>query len=159
MPRRYRSRRYRSKRKYSVESGLLPLPTGTTPQNVGNLLVVASNTVAGMRKAKNFLVQFSSSVTDADSLIIAWALVYVPYQTNPNSIQFVNQPHYLYEPSQFVIMGGLYDSNNPGNTARQFSRLSRNLNEGDTIQLVWRSNLAISPAAIRCLVRYAICFS
>ena len=159
MPRRYR-RRYRSrKNKYSVESGLLPLPSGTTAVNTGNLTVVASNTVAGMRKAKNFLVQFSSSVTDADSLIIAWALVYVPYQTNPNPIQFVNHPFPLYEPSQFVIMGGLYDSNNPGNTARQFSRLSRNLNEGDTIQLVWHSNLNIVPAVIRCLVRYAICFS
>ena len=159
MVRRSRYRRHFSKRKYSVESGLLPLPNGTAPDNSGNLTVVASNAVAGMRKAKNFLVQFSSSVTDADSLIIAWALVYVPYQTNPNPITFVNQPHYLYEPSQFVIMGGLYDSNNPGNTARQFSRLSRNLNEGDTIQLVWRSNVAIAPAALRCLVRYAICFS
>lgn len=159
MPRRYRSRRYRPRRKYSVESGLLPLPNTTTAANSGSLLVVASNTVAGMRKAKNFLIQFSSSVTDADSLVIAWALVYLPYQTTLNSISFSDHPHYLYEPSQFVIMGGLYDSNNPGNTARQFSRLSRNLNEGDTIHLVWRSNVPIAPSAIRCLVRYAICFS
>lgn len=162
MPRRYRYRRYRSRKshKYSIETGIIPIPTGTASVTYGSSPAVTANANAGIRKVKNVQIQFSSSAVETNrALLIAWALVYVPYNTTLNEIpSFGQTPTYLYEPSQFVVMSGMYDTENPGNTARQFTPLSRNLQPGDSIQLIWRSNIPIASGIVRCLLRYAITF-
>lgn len=61
----------------------------------------------------------------------------------------------MYNPTQNVIMSGIYDSSDPGNTARRFTRLSRLLRSGDGIALVYQ-NTDAGGVKFRLQITYAI---
>lgn len=82
--------------------------------------------IGGTRKAKNFQINFNTALGS-----IYYALVYVPEGTAPsNPIASAEG----YQPSQYVIMQGVFASTMP---LRRLSRLARNLNEGDRIVLMF----------------------
>ena len=110
--RRYR-RRAVNPDKYSVESIMFQTPgtvnewtaveesgRATTLQYV--FLAVPGNTVQGMRKVKHLQLTFSSNTTSP----IAYALVFVPFGYDPNSIKWPTpgSTQNIYEPNQFVLI-------------------------------------------------------
>lgn len=144
----YRRRYNRSGRdKYSVErsAGTISVGTTTTTTNV-----VPATTIQGMRKIKHMEISFSNTNTTLDS--VYWALVYVPQGTTPNGLQ--RDGGSLYEPNQFVIEAGVLDFT--GGPLRIRSRLSRNLNSGDSIVLLTSTNVTTSSIEIAYVVKYAI---
>jgi len=125
--------RFRKKsNKYSIVRMYTTLGV-TSYAQVYDFKVIDPTTIQGMRKAKNFQIQFAAASGATNPRGIVWALVYVPAGYTPNSFQSSGE---LYEPSQNVIASGLYDLSGPGNSARQFTRLARNLNAGDGVYLL-----------------------
>lgn len=114
--------------------------------------IVPQTTVQGKRKVKNISV--SLSVAGADTLIY-WAIVFVPSGTTPGSLVLDGSSEF-YTPSAFVMANGIYDSNQPGNGSRLFTPLSRNLNSGDSIALIFTTSTAIGPGEFRVCGNYAI---
>ena len=113
--------------------------------------VISPATITGVRKVKNFSIEFSSPSEG----IIIWALVYVPAGYTPNALTLSGpQITTLYQPSNNVIMAGMYDPQDPGNTARRFTRLSRLLKAGDGLALVYSSQS--DPPNFRFILTYAI---
>lgn len=98
----------------------------------------------GVRKCKNFELTLAGGGwvhNDAQSTTtlepIIWALVYVPQGTTASEISLGSPDGAasLYEPNQNVIMSGLW----PGDLTSPYvkkTRLARNLNSGDKIELV-----------------------
>lgn len=133
MPRRRRTGRRRPYKvvKYSNETTVFNGNiTGTgTMENVA--VMIASVAAQGMRKAKNFSLQFITT----SEVPVYFALVYVPQGTDPSHLNYgtPEQPVSLYEPNQNVILVGCSIANSPQQTWR--TRLARNLNSGDSIQL------------------------
>lgn len=137
-----------------------------TIQNIAMPLISPSN-VQGTRKCKNFELSLSGSpwaggedvLTD---IPLIWALVYVPEGTEPNGIRLgaLGNPASCYEPSQNVIMSGIW----PGNLTSNYkvkTRLARNLNSGDSIYLVLRTAVNEPDGATKTLVvnlNYAIAY-
>nr|QIR82141.1 hypothetical protein [unidentified] len=121
-----------------------------TSQN-GYQTIIDPTTVTGVRKTKNFSIEFGNLSADSDQVIV-WALVYVPSGYTPNKIGDPGAT--VYTPTNNVIMSGIYDSADPGNTSRRMTRLSRLLNAGDGIALVYKSSA--NPAKVRIQVTYAI---
>lgn len=143
MVRRYRRRYYRSKNKYSFQQYISRPLTPTTDSQYFTIISPAE--ITGKRKAKNFTLTFACNDGTTPGKPIIWALIYVPNGYLPNEINspqqviddFTSFP--IYEPAQNVIMCGLFDpSGNGGNQAVRRSRLSRNLNAGDGIAVVYR---------------------
>ena len=99
----------------------------------------------GTRKVKNFDLQFMFGELPSP---VAFALVYVPEGQSASSLTLSagGNPASLYEPNQNVIMSGILPSS-ATNTIHYRTRLARNLNSGDTIQLVLRS-IANADAAV-----------
>lgn len=148
--------------KYSNESfatrfnlGYLDAP-GPALHKTETLVVVPSvSAPLGTRKVKNFTVSFICDHSrifrpNADELErpaqILWALVFVPEGTNASEINpttTLMQPRSLYEPNQNVIMAGLITSQN---MCRFKTRLARNLNAGDSIQMVLYNQLETGAA-------------
>ena len=113
--------------------------------------VIDPATVTGVRKVKNFSIEFSSPSEG----IIVWALVYVPAGYTPNALTLTGpQITTMYQPTNNVIMAGMYDPADPGNTARRFSSLSRLLKAGDGLALVYSSQ--VDPPNFRFVLTYAI---
>ena len=158
MPRRYRRRRYTLSRplktvKYSNETASFgvtgTIVAGDTFVNGQPIVVVPPTNVAGTRKVKNFTCRFL--VESVAPVRIAWAVVYVPDQTTPSNLSSTSNPtvfQSLYEPNQNVIMSGLLVASpfnvigespyfSPVTPSTFKSRLARNLNSGDSIQIVW----------------------
>ena len=145
MPRRYFRRRYSHKNKYSVErtSGFTDstqnwtqIPaSNTTIQNYQTSIgIVPATDVQGMRKVKNFTLTFGKLGTANQPLY--YALVYTPGGTALNNINYpaVGASVSMYEPNQYVISSGLLTFE--GGPLRIRSRLARNLNSNDSINLI-----------------------
>ena len=172
MPRRYRRRSARGYKlvkpvKYSNEtfSATTIFPWQDSAKYAST--VIAGTDVLGTRKVKNFSLTISLQYNPThpeDQLIpLLFALVFVP-EGNDSNIPKTGQTFAdnkltaisMYEPNQNVIMQGIID-------AKQIykfkTRLGRNLNSGDTIQLVWTSigNFA-APALLSFTINYALAF-
>ena len=100
--------------------------------------LVSASDVQGVRKAKNFTLKvFYAGITP-----LMFVLAYVPENQKPQAINRGSSEGAvsLYEPNQNVIMSGYITPNY--NTMQTFrTRLARNLNSGDTIQMI------LAPAA------------
>lgn len=146
MPRRYRRRKY-----YTVQRNVKPVKYSS--ENFDNSInvdlsiaaqfaipFIYATEVAGMRKVKNFTVNFDTN----SEIPFLFALVYVPQGTEPNQLNLAtvdssNNPiaGSLYEPNQNVILAGSFGG--PGTShSRYFTRLARNLNSGDRVFLIYR---------------------
>ena len=112
--------------------------------------VINPATVTGVRKVKNFSIEFSSVNTQP----VLWALVYVPAGYNPNTLDTRTTAASMYQPTNNVVMAGIYDPQDPGNTARRFTRLSRLLKAGDGLALTYVSGP--NAPAFRVVISYAI---
>lgn len=143
---------------YYVENGN-PTAEGYKPY----FTVVPPTDIGGMRKVKNISIQlsFSSAYTDEQGLLqytgnqqILWAIVYVPKGSEPGTLQPNNG--ILYSPPQFIMASGIYDCEQPGNSSRIFTPLSRNLNAGDGIAFVYTPRQQLYTGQIRTVINYAI---
>lgn len=150
MPRRYSRRRsYGPKDKYSIENRIVQ--TNTLPNwpaiaesgdfGAGKQIayeIVPKTETQGMRKCKHFTMTFTCD-SGGELKPMYYALVYVPdgYDVNRVGLPKYNtvSSHSPYEPNQFVISQGILDFS--GGPLRIRSPLSRNLNSGDSIYLVF----------------------
>ena len=129
-------------------------------------IVVPPANIGGKRKVKNISIQlsFDSQYMDDEGVIqnsgdtqILWAIVYVPKGSTPGTLNYQNG--IFYSPPQFIMASGIYDTNQPGNSSRIFTPLSRNLNEGDGIAFVYqRFNNAeiLYGHQLKAIINYAI---
>lgn len=146
MPRRYRRRRYypiqRSIKsvRYSAENYDSFYSVNLQTDTQYNIPFVYATELGGMRKAKNFTLNFDTT----SEIPFLFALVYLPQGTTINTLNLVGenashnpQAGSLYEPNQNVILSGTFGG--PGTShSKYFSRLARNLNSGDAILLIYR---------------------
>ena len=172
MSRRYKKPIYRNKDKYSIENRIVQTNTvvnwddvdATDTINSGkqtSFVIIPQTDVQGMRKCKHFTLTFTCAGNTGEFLPLYYALVYVPEGYGVNR---VNIPKYAttssvspYEPNQFVISQGMLDFS--GGPLRVRSPLSRNLNSGDSIWLVFAySNAWGTPNTygINATISYAI---
>lgn len=141
-------RRALKKMRYSAECALLRAKL-TTAAPVVHIPIAPkealSSAVYGMRKAKNFTLTLASALISESSGAVGFALVYWPevYTGAPTTFVPTLAPSpepgnavSLYEPNQNVVMQGIWSLNE--SSYRGFTRLSRNLNSGDTLMLVLR---------------------
>ena len=166
MPRRYYRRRSANRDKYSIESTILYTPSADSWFNVAAIpqetqasrqfsaVVVPSIDAQGMRKVKHLTMTFSS---EADTRVL-YALVFVPsgYSTNYIRLPTFGFPGSLYEPNQFVMSSGVLDFS--GGPLRIHCPLSRNLNSGDAIYLIFSVPAAdnLENTRVTANVRYAM---
>ena len=152
MPRKYvRTIKSRSRDKYSVEHRPIGFTTGSSA-NAGyyqaGQVVVPATTTQGMRKVKHLTVSLAAAL--ATSTPFYWALVFVPQGYNANIL--FGEAGSLYEPNQYVMACGLIDPD--AGPIRIRSPIARNLNSGDSVQLILASLEA--STSYRGVVSYAI---
>ena len=101
--------------------------------------VIPSIEIQGVRKAKNFTLTMEGDFHKKEDLkdknvLINYLLVYHPsgLQIPPIAIPQQN-PSELFAANQYVILQGILT---PLNSKIQYSKLARNLNSGDSIDLV-----------------------
>lgn len=170
MARRYARRRYapatyrpkREKYQFVPFSMTVNPPPSADDKIAGTYqLVVPAFTIAGVRKVKNFDVNFVTNSTDP----LLYALVYIPEGAKPESfIPSINgtsaQDKFteLFAANQWVIACG---SISQGAQNRLRTRMSRNLNNGDTVWLyVWRINTSSEEfVAVNATGSYVIKFN
>ena len=146
----YRRRYYKrtaNKDKYSIEQTLIAVPPSADWEafpEIAELHIAASKQYAisvipptdiqGTRKVKHFTLSFSSA--DINSLIY-YSLIYVPAGYEPQRINTPKAGYAIssYDANQFIISQGALDFT--GGPLRIKSPLSRNLNSGDSIYLVF----------------------
>ena len=126
--------------------------------------IVNPTNVEGMRKVKNISIQlsFSSAFYDINDQVlkytenqqILWAIVYVPKGSEPGTLSTENG--ILYSPPQFIMASGIYDCEQPGNSSRVFTPLSRNLNPGDGIAFVYKPRQILYTGQLSAMINYAI---
>lgn len=124
--------------------------------------IVNPANIGGMRKVKNISIQLSYypeyvSQGETRQIIgqrILWAIVYVPKGSEPGPIQFTSG--IFYSPPQFIMASGIYDCDQPGNSARIFTPLSRNLNEGDGLAFVYQPLKSLFAGQLSAVINYAI---
>ena len=135
--------------KYSVEqrAGTISIPASQQAW----VQVVPDSSIEGMRKVKHVTVSVASSGSGG-STVAWWALVFVPQGTSPSTLN-ISGTAGMYEPNQFVMNCGTFDSN--AGPVRITSPLSRNLNSGDKIVLIL-ANPFTSAADYQYVARYAI---
>ena len=144
--------------KYSTMTYLI---ANGNPNGVGYkpyFTIVPPTDVGGMRKVKNISIQLSydgnmEGATATDNRIL-WAIVYVPKGSEPGD--FNENNGILYSPPQFIMASGIYDTNQPGNSSRIFTPLSRNLNSGDGIAFVYKPLYPIIANQLTTVINYAI---
>ena len=164
MPRRYRRRRFGNRDKYSIEHTVFNTPSSgdwtkyaavgvTAPTQQISFPVLPPTVTQGMRKVKHFTMSFNAS---DDTSPIAYALVYVPenYEVNRINLPGGGSAVELYEPNQFVISSGILDFS--GGPLRIRSRLSRNLNSGDSVFLVFSTYQGVDNTTVLAEITYAI---
>ena len=185
MPRRYRYRRYTRPKKsvrYSNETlytdWILNIARGDlyTNHKKWSIKIIPETNLQGLRKIKNITLNLALSPDEVVSVDIHdgvynpnfyWALVYVPEGqgvgapvATDNNTPFVS----LYEPNQNVIISGVMTAGVP---MTRKTRLSRNLNSGDSIYLIVYSSKGDPQGAasndtgfwITCTMNYAICYN
>ena len=126
--------------------------------------IVPPTDIGGMRKVKNISIQLSFSsmyfdTTDetfkyTENQQILWAIVYVPKGSEPGTLNESNG--IFYSPPQFIMASGIYDCEQPGNSSRIFTPLSRNLNPGDGIAFVYKPRQLLYNGQIAAVINYAI---
>lgn len=128
--------------------------------------IVPPTDVGGMRKVKNITIQLAFDKEYVDSSTtpptisvtednrILWAIVYVPRGSRPGNIALENG--ILYSPPQFIMASGIYDTEQPGNSSRIFTPLSRNLNAGDGIAFVFLPMKDLYTNQLSAVINYAI---
>ena len=162
----YKRRYYKrtpNRDKYSVEQTFINPPASTewellaatdtleaTRQTAYS--IIPPTDVQGMRKVKHFTLTFSANT---DVSILYYALVFVPQGYSPQrvNIPLIGYASPAYSANQFVISQGLLDTN--AGPLRIRSPLSRNLNSGDSIYLLFAvpDGSNVTPKAA---VRFAI---
>ena len=162
MPRKYKkaygSRRPLKTVKYSNETSNITSSFTLTAGSQINAPLISESSIQGVRKAKNF----SLKILYAGTAPLMFVLVYVPQKQGVGSITrgTPQAPASLYEPNQNVIMSGYIVPNN--NQAQTFrTRLARNLNSGDSIQIAIAcasSTDAVNNSYIGISLNYAITF-
>lgn len=165
MARTYHRRARGAKTKYSVEQKGFTTTLATLSGNSRQaaIQIVPPTGTEGMRKVKHLTSSLSLMIdhqpSDQFGSAVYWALVYVPEGYNVNGLN-IGAPSAssssLYEPSQFVMNCGISDPT--AGPIRVSTRLSRNLNQGDSIYLVvgtYVTNTAVTPT-VQGVVRYAI---
>ena len=154
----YGSRRPLKTVKYSNETSNITSSFSITQGGQLNAPLISSSSIQGIRKAKNF----SLKVLYAGSAPLMFVLVYVPQGQDVKAITrgTYTAPASLYEPNQNVIMSGYIVPNN--SQAQTFrTRLARNLNSGDSIQIAIccaGANDTVTDANIGISLNYAITF-
>ena len=139
---------------YIISNGN-PLGAGYKPY----FTIVPPTEVGGMRKVKNITIQLSYDGKLNESFSdnrILWAIVYVPKGSEPG--EFNPNNGILYSPPQFVMASGVYDCDQPGNSSRIFTPLSRNLNAGDGIAFVFNATKELYKFQLSAVINYAITF-
>ena len=163
MPRRYYRRTFKAKNKYSVEQKAFTttLATLSGSSRQAAIQVVPPTGTEGMRKVKHLTCSvqlYNDTVQDIGSAVY-WALVYVPEGYSINGLNIGSPsatPTSLYEPSQFVMNCGVSDPT--AGPIRVTSRISRNLNQGDSVYLIcgtYVTTATVTPT-VQGVVRYAI---
>ena len=157
---RYYRRRYRPYTKksggWTVETKSIAIGTSVGATQSTAVRLTTETTIEGSRTIKNITVSCSVPLS------FRWLIVYVPQGTTVGKLE--QQPANqgtgndtsivsIYEPNQFVMAAGTYDSGAGPN--RIFCPLARKLNSGDSIYLVVRGpdNTQLNTIAV---VRYAI---
>ena len=154
----YGSRRPLKTVKYSNETSNITSSFKLTAGTQINAPLISSSSIQGIRKAKNF----SLKILYAGTAPLMFVLVYVPQKQGVGSITrgTPEAPASLYEPNQNVIMSGYIVPNN--SQAQTFrTRLARNLNSGDSIQIALACASAtdtVDNAMIGISLNYAITF-
>ena len=143
---------YRGRDKYSVEQTLFqlqPQPSTTTV-----VTIVPATTTQGMRKVKHLTINAAVSTTASTDAFL-WALFYLPEGVTAPAFQSASGGP-LVEPNQFVMNCGVFDAT--AGPLRIASRVSRNLNSGDSIVLLVRpiSSTTQANPVFTGMVRYAI---
>ena len=152
----YRRRSYRPYRRGTKKNYQVMRPFFFVQSNTqwGAVTVIDPATVTGIRKVKNFSIELGQVDTQPDQ-VVCWALVYVPAGYQPNRIPQNPPADTIYNPTNHVIMSGIFDTTDPVTTGRRFSRLSRLLREGDGVALVFQS-LKETQVHIRVQIQFAI---
>ena len=169
MPRRYRRRRTYalSKRvRYSNETYAAGAVVQWAKANLYKSTLIAGTNVLGTRKCKNFTLTLClKSTADSPDFTIPmyFALVFVPEGTEASAPHVggtiennILQATSFYEPNQNVIFQGLVDHNQ---VYKFKTRLARNLNAGDTIQLIWSPYADfVAESLLTFTLNYALAF-
>ena len=153
------------KNKYSTMTYFLANGKPSAPDYKPYFTIVPPTDVGGMRKVKNISIQLSFSSAyisnPQDPLIeytqnqqILWAIVYVPKGSEPGTLNMNNG--IFYTPPQFIMASGIYDCEQPGNSSRIYTPLSRNLNAGDGIAFVYRPRQILYEGQLTAVINYAI---
>lgn len=170
MPRYYR-RRYRngSKRKWEqlqIVSYLYLHQNKTT-----GAIVVPADLTNGVRCVKHLKITLTTpyigladqgNINVGNSLTFYWALIYVPQGYDPQEINIpsnIDSSIPLYDANQFIMASGVATITTQPVTVR--TPLSRNLNSGDTIQLVCYSMAAgasTEDVPVWAHTSYSICY-
>ena len=128
--------------------------------------IVPPTDVGGMRKVKNITLTLAFDARYLDTTEnppvvkytedqrIVWAIVYVPKGSEPGTLK--RQNGIFYTPPQFIMASGIYDTNQPGNSSRIFTPLSRNLNAGDGIAFVYEPVNELYENQLSAVINYAI---
>lgn len=166
MPRRSTASKFGPRKKYSLCRTSLGTitTTGVAPQlgAQASVSVVSAAAAQGKRKCKNFdinlAVQQPAALAQQQSLIY-YALVYVPAGSTASTISNAAGTEY-YTPGSNVLAAGVYDCDE-GTGFRVRTRLARNLNAGDEIQLVMRSSALVGAAqiALQGVVSYVVAYN
>lgn len=158
--RRTRRTHYRSYKiqKYSNETYTFT-GTGNITAAGTPVPMISAAATQGMRKVKNFTLTIAC--TAAIQTPIFFVLVYVPDGTLPSLVNKGTpaNPVSIYEPNQNVILSGIL-SFNQDTSLTKFTRLARNLNSGDSIQLILApvDNSAALTLDIAATLNYAISY-
>ena len=163
-----RSKLVGKRNKYATMTYYISNTLRTTPNTIRTpyFTIVPPTDVGGMRKVKNISIQlaFTNEYSDistepptiafSENNRILWAIVYVPRGSEPGTINFNNG--IFYTPPQFIMASGIYDTDQPGNSSRIFTPLSRNLNAGDGIAFVYTATKELFPQQLSAVINYAI---
>ena len=166
----YRRRyRYRNKDKYSIEQTCIYTSTSANwpvvaadPDNLTqesrqfSISVTPPTTIQGMRKVKHLTLSLSNYTSTGESIPIVYAIVYVPqgYEPQPINYPAADSGTSLYPANQFVMSSGVIDFS--GGPCRIRTPLSRNLNSGDSIQLIAAVPSSQQNASFVAHIKYAI---
>lgn len=143
MVKRYR-RYHRRSGGYSVEHTLVRTPASDawvsvpaedeteTASNQYSVSIIPPTSTEGKRKVKHLTLSFSATSND----FAVYAIVYVPQGYEPQPLHIPNTGYALdmYDANQYVLSCGVLDFT--GGPLRIRSRISRNLDSGDSIYLV-----------------------
>ena len=157
-----RSKVVGKRNKYSTMTYYVVNANPNHPTYKPYLTIVPPTNIEGMRKVKNISIQLSyrsqytidGVVYNQEEQRILWAIVYVPKGSEPGQISITNGV--FYSPPQFIMASGIYDCDQPGNSSRIFTPLSRNLNEGDGIAFIYRPLKSLHFEQLSAVINYAI---